>query len=360
MYYLAFFIDYQPFFAKKLKSWLSNRKNYTSVLIDETTNHNSVPIAYFLKCIAENRHYYREEPWYSRYAWNWYIHGKCNRDVNLSEFPALQNTILFKSLETLNNTLTWMADTYEWTILPWSNLIRFRSFVFIAKDKYLRDKFIQCSSNNYTISFLSNNQLDLFIKSYDVSNQFSQTTKGIVFQENINTLSKIWNACDCDRVNPLLLTNVDFKKYFLSDRQQALLKSYDTSDSYSKKWSIYNIKDKEYFELISREIIGDKSNKTAFWIPQTADISKLIKLLTNTESIDTSYSDLIYFKDFLNISEWIYGFSRDFDAPDANNCSLLISQNSNILAAIDLFRTEKNSDFYLSMPNQYYNLLTAF
>ncbi len=40
MYYIAFFIDYHPFFQKKIKSWLLHHKKYTCVVIDENKKYN--------------------------------------------------------------------------------------------------------------------------------------------------------------------------------------------------------------------------------------------------------------------------------------------------------------------------------
>jgi hypothetical protein len=80
----------------------------------------------------------------------------------------------------------------------------------------------------------------------------------------------------------------------------------------------------------------------------------------NTESLETSYSDLIYLKDFLSISEWIYGFSRDFDVPDAYNCSFFACRNSKIIEEVDFLRCDNGSDCYSLNPNHYYNLLAAF
>jgi hypothetical protein len=359
MYYLAFFVDYQPFFKNKLRSWLFNQKKYNSFLLDETANHEPIAISRLLECTTEKLDSYYEEPWYARYGWNWCIHGKCNLNANFSEIPKLLNIKSCKSLDTLNNTLSWFADRYEWSILPWSSLIRFRSFVFISKDKNLRDKFIQCSSNQFNLPFLSNRKYNLLVSCHDAIKHFSQASQSIVFEENIDTIFQIWNACNCDELTPFLITDIILEDYYLF-REELKLYPFKNLSRESKIWNIYQPNDKIAFELISSEIISDQNNKTAFWISPTTDLDRFMDILVNTESLETSYSDLIYLKDFLSISEWIYGFSRDFDVPDAYNCSFFACRNSKIIEEVDFLRCDNGSDCYSLNPNHYYNLLAAF
>lgn len=105
MYYLAFFIDYHPFFKNKLNAWLSNRKSYGCYIKDKTKKYNYVSKQNLLDCPPENSYYYYDEPWYSRYGKVWYI---CDQDEQnyASETPYLliEKKLLgtFTSLTTKN------------------------------------------------------------------------------------------------------------------------------------------------------------------------------------------------------------------------------------------------------------------
>ncbi len=368
MYYLAFFVDYHPFFQEKIKSWLLNHKKYACCVINEENNHKSIPIDYLLECSKENLNYYYDEPWYSRYGKHWYIHSKDEEQSSISDRPNLltikKESSYQISLETIDNILECWANKYKWSILPWNNAIRFRSFVFISKDRKLKERFIGCSSNKIKIPFLKNKQHNLLISEYTVISNFSEVVNAIIFEENINTVGTIWDACNCERCPSWLITNIDFDEdsflYKYLDKYQK--NELEINLKKSSSWRVYQPCDKSSFELVSRELIlkSKRLDGTAFWIPQNTNLERLKHILADTESESTSYSDLSYLKDFLSVCEWLYGFGRDLTSPENYNCSLFISRDSTIIREIDIFRQEENNIFSLNRHNYHYDLLACF
>ena len=365
MYYLAIFIDYHPFFRSKLKHWLSNQKKYTCTLIDAKGNHEIIPISNLLECNVENLYYYHDESWYSRYDWNWCIHGKQERDFHVSNLPcvlALQsNQKCNISLNEFDEALSLLADKYQWAILPWSNYIRLRSFIFISKDRQLRDKFVNCSENKIIVSSLSNKKCNLLVNTSDINIKFTQSLQAIIFQENINTVGDIWDILNLDSFPPLLFTNINIREcYNIPSHlyKHKVVKCADEKNNFD--WNTYQPVSKISFQLISGKLINDKNIKTAFWIPRTTDLDKFRCLLIDTESKNTSYSDLSYLQDFDNICDWLYGFSRDFDSPEEYNYSIFASTHSPIIEEIDAFRQERSSCNFLADRNYYYKLLACF
>ncbi|MBV6624490.1 MAG: hypothetical protein KI793_16380 [Rivularia sp. (in: Bacteria)] len=356
MYHLAFFIDYHPFFQKKIKSWLNNRKKYHCAVIDKNLSHNPITIKELLESLPENRFYYFDEPWYSRYSKTWYIHGSTYNSSNndLPDFLITKNNSdLEISLEKIDDLLSCCADKYKWSIFPWHDAIRFRSFVFISKEKALRDKFIDCSNNFIKIPFLHSQKTNLLISQYSVSSKFSEVTTAIIFKENIKTTGVVWDACNCYHHPPWLITrnnlNDDANVSGYCDKYRLINKI--------KYWNIYQISDKNTFIVISKSIILGLS---AFWISPNSNLQALIYILFKIEDIEISYSDLSYLQDLLKACKWLYGFSRDSTVPDNYNCSLLISRDSKIIRQIDTFRREEDYDININLHNYYYELLMCF
>ena len=209
MYYLAFFINYHPLFQEKLKSWLKNRKTYTCISIDDK-KHNTVPINSLLEAYGQ----YYERLWYIHHQQNWYIHGRDLRKINIYDFPGFLETIVGQfskiSLEKIDIIFDWFANNYDWSILPWANAPRFESFVFVSAEQKLRDRFIECSSNRWKLP-TKEGLCNLLISSYNVSHYFSDIAKAILFEENIDTVGEIWDACNCDIYHPYFITNIDTK-----------------------------------------------------------------------------------------------------------------------------------------------------
>lgn len=356
MYHIAFFIDYHPFFRNKIKSWLINNKKYYCNVIDENLNHNPISIKNLLESQPENIFYYFDEPWYSRYGEKWYIHGN-KHNLSNDDFPDLlitkNNYNSQISLERIDYLLSWFANRYKWSILPWYDAIRFRSFVFISDEQTLRDKFIDCSNNSIKIPFLNSQKTNLLISHYSIFTKFSEVMTAIVFEENIKTTGVVWDACNCSLNFPLLITcnnlNENTNFYKCCDKYKLIKKI--------KGWNVYQVSDKKTFTAISKSIILGLS---AFWISPNANLKRLITILDRIEDIEISYSDLSYLQDLLKACEWFYGFARDATAPDNYNLSLFISRNSKIIQRIDSSRQEKSYDINLNSHNYYYKLLTCF
>ncbi len=373
MYYLAFFIDYHPFFQEKIKSWLKNHKTYTCMSINENKNHHVITI----NDLLQSREQYYGKPWYAHNEQSWYIHGQHLSQKKLSYFPGLLVTEVgqfsLMSLEKIDTILNWFAINYNWSILPWSNAPRFQSFVFISTEQTLRDRFMDCSPNSFNLSLESMSSTtilsNLLISKYEVPNNFSGVVKAILFEESINTIGEIWESCNCDNHPPYLVTNIDFNQSLLFDNN--LLKNTsikllnDLKDKYFEEFYKLQIEQKLLFELISSELISKleilPSSKLAFWISQNTNFEKLGNLLIKTKNKNISYSDLSFFQDSLNVSEWFYGFRRDFCLSSDYNLSLFISRNSQLIQMIDIFRQEKNQEFSgLTEKFCHYDLLACF
>lgn len=369
MYYLAFFVDYHPLFQEKLKSWFYNHKTYACISIDDK-KHHAISINNLLKPCGE----YYGEPYYTHHKQNWYIHGRCLNEINIYNFPGLLVTIGGQfsqiSIEKIDSIFDWFANNYDWSILPWTNTPRFQSFLFISNNIKLRDSFIECSSNKWIIP-LKDSLCDLLINSYNVSDKFSNIVKAILFEENINTVGEIWEVCNCDISPPYFLTNIDSKQDIILNQylgKHKLIEKLDIHQDCSS-WNVYEIQTeaKLFFELISSELISKlgmySSSDRAFWISQNTDFKKLMNLLIHTENKESSYSDLIYLQNFLDATEWLYTFRRDFYISDEHNLSLFISRNSQIVQEIDIFRQEKianTDDLYSLGLHSHYDLLGCF
>ncbi len=250
---------------------------------------------------------------------------------------------------------------------------------------------------------------DLLISSYNVSHNFSDITKAILFEENIDTVGEVWEACNCNIYSPYFLTNIDAKQNSLLNEYLEKHKVIQRLDipEYCRKWNVYELQTEEklFFELISSELISKlgrfSSSDRAYWISQNTDLKKLVNILIHTENEQSNYSDLIYLQSFLDVTEWLYSvsqsgevqlslsplslirrgvggevlrctsidrealytFRRDFCVSYDHNFSLFISRNSKIIQEIDIFRQQKiiNSyDSYLLGLNSHYDLLACF
>ena len=84
--------------------------------------------------------------------------------------------------------------------------------------------------------------------------------------------------------------------------------------------------------------------------------------MIHTENKQSNYSDLIYLQSFLDVSEWLYTFRRDFHMTYEHNLSLFISRDSKIIQEIDIFRQQMMNlyDSYLLGVNSHYDLLGCF
>ena len=322
--------------------------------------YNSVSKQKLLDCPVEDSYYFYDEPEYSRYEQVWYICDRYNEHP-ISEPPYLliEKSNYQINLYKIDSLLAWFSEHYQWSIIPWQNIIRFRSFVFITKDKERMDKFVSCSSNIIDIPFVNKRNSSLLINTYQVNKSFSDNAKAIVFEENINSIVKICDICETGINPPKLITSVDLEQYSILNLNKDL---YTQSTIKAKKesiWKIYYPRNKKSFELISRQLIlkSESLDGVAFWISQNANVKKIQQILAQIKSHEINYSDLSYLRDFLDVCNWLYGFGRDITAPDNHNCSLFISRNSRMIKAIDVSRQENNN---FQKHNYHYNLLASF
>ena len=273
------------------------------------------------------------------------------------------------SLEKIDIIFDWFANNYDWSILPWANAPRFESFVFVSAEQKLRDRFIECSSNRWKLP-TKEGLCNLLISSYNVSHYFSDIAKAILFEENIDTVGEIWEACNCDIYYPYFITNIDSKINPLLNEyleKHKVIQRLDIPKD-CRSWNVYEIKieAKLFFELVSSELISKlgrfSSSDRAFWISQNTDFKKLTNLLIHTENEQSNYSDLIFLQSFLDVTEWLYSFRRDFYVSYEHNLSLFISRNSKIIQEIDIFRQQMMNlyDSYLLGVNSHYDLLGCF
>ncbi len=111
----------------------------------------------------------------------------------------------------IDYVLSWLSENSTWSIISWGgNNIRFNSFVFISKNQSLRNLFINISPNTMDIQeidYISHiPQTNLLISQYDVLEKFTDSTKVITFHQDQNIGNRVWNACNCDKNKPWIIT----------------------------------------------------------------------------------------------------------------------------------------------------------
>ena len=344
MYYLALFLNYTPLLKQKL-NYLLNDNGLTAVVHHEQGK----------RILADGLNF----PLFMHYSYPqpWLIHGSSSLTSSidpLTKLPLLQGT----SFSKIDSLLTWFADYYSWSIIPWGGGSKgFNSFAFISNDASLRDCLIDAYANTMKItSMLNLMEANLAISRYDVNAKFSDLMQVILFKEHFNySGSRIWEACQCDKAIPWIVTDIveqeseEPKPYSWLNANYKIIKYFKliaADGTFSHLLGVYQAKDKESF--LSMLQIRHYQPDTLIVVSQDTNLDKLEKLLGKTEvnRLYSVYSDLSFLPDFLDLGEWFYGLNRDFSD---YAYSLFISHNSSLLQRIERIK-----------QNDYYHLISCF
>lgn len=346
MYYLAEFLNYPPLLEQKIGSFV--KENALDCFLYYHEQDISLISSEYLS-IFNN----------SQFTKPWFIHGSCLSKVPLnviSQLPLVSEI----SLEKIDTFISWFLNHYDWSIIPWGGSgKRFNCFAFISNKHYLRDSFIAASSNMMSIIGVANIQrVNLFIASYDIPEAFSHVARAVILNEDLaETGTLIWNICNCTTENlPLIVTLLfpldeddneppdcwEHANYRLINILEFTTKEKSFS-GLPQRLGVYEPQDLESF--IAMLQIHWSEPDTLIVVPNNTKFDSLSKLLEKTEahSFYSSCSDLSFFQEILDLSEWFYGVDRD---RSDFKYSLFVSQNHQFIRQIDNF-CQKNSNYHL-------------
>ncbi len=346
MYYIVFFINYPPFLYEKLKSFLNNETSNAWI------NHNYNDIIFSCENDFPKENYPPEQ---------WYLHGSYLKDnfrEELIELPLLKGTCNAK----IDCLFKVFSSNFAWSIFPWGSIYSsdlLSSFVFISKDRKIRDDFITAYPNVVDIKHQHGHtitQCNLLISSYEVKNNFSEIAQAILIEDDFTSLGSIlWDACQLDYCSPLFISNVyygedtdDFYKIENSDVESPIYweranykpleilnvnikeKNPDIFPENNRKYGVYQPQNKQSFIDMCTSLL--QGTETIIVVPYDTDLNELSKLLAKIEASDYSkYSDLSYIQDILQTTEWFYGFDRNYVDIGDNMYSLFVARDNKLI-----------------------------
>lgn len=373
-YFITLFVDTPGLVKEKLNGFMSADLSEAWLVSGQSES----PLISLEENLPPNQLYLSDDCWY--------IHGLQRIETSKGDFPGMPmmwNVSIREqiSLEKIDDALGWFATRYLWSVLPWGEPTSFSGFAFVSASGELRDRFVNVSSNYRTKMTLyfkykgcyvesysypepdyssSHNWYDvnLLISNYHVKNNFSEVLQAILFQGDVIDLEKkesaagrIWDACECDRRRPWIIT-FDFfeddegwefpfqweeaKFKFIQRLVVELIEhpDYPLPEEWATKiWGIYQPLDRASFMLMCNYQLSVPD--TLLVVPHGTDLERLKSLLAKTEG--DIYSYLCYIPDFLNLTDWFYGPDRsgsDFGS------SLFVARDSDILRKIDGFNRD--------------------
>ncbi|MBW4510356.1 MAG: hypothetical protein KME64_28140 [Scytonematopsis contorta HA4267-MV1] len=319
MYHIAFFTDYRPLLVEKLNSFLKN--NLSDVWICEGQQESRLQS---LDDLPTSRGYWYSQPWY--------IHGsrlnKCDTQ-NFPSIPVYTNPQYKTSFEKIDAALNWLSTYYSWSIFPWAGPKRFLSFGFLSRERSLHDQFINASFTPLNVGEKFNNAYpyNTLVSSYEVTTNFSQLIKAILFNGYYKTAWRLWDICKCDVTPPWLITDLLFDDDIFSvfsweEAKYEFIQSLTLTIKPERPLGVYQPLDRKSFESMCR--LSTQEPDTFIYVPQDTNLEKLKTLLIKTEN-NHSYSDLVYLQEILGVTKWFYGLDRD--RVDYGN-SIFVAQNN--------------------------------
>jgi hypothetical protein len=322
MYYVAFFINYRSLLIEKLNFFL--KKNLSDAWICNGQQESQLKS---LDDLPTSKGYWYSQPWY--------IHGSRQNKFdtqNLPSIPIYTSSGHKTSFEEINATLNWLSIHYSWSIFPWGGPKRFLSFGFLSRERFLRDQFINMlfTSPNVVEEYNTAYSCNTLVSSYEVTANFSQLIKAILFSGYHKPAWRLWDICKCDMTPPWLITDLLFDEDTFSIfswevAQYEFVQFMTLTIKPDQPLRVYKPLDKKSFESMC--MLSTQEPDTFIFVPQDTDLISLQNVLTKTEDYN-SYSDLVYLQDIISASRWFYGFDRD--RVDYGN-SLFVAQDSNLL-----------------------------
>jgi hypothetical protein len=337
MYYLAEFLNYYPFAKHKIELFTEDNKAF--LWLDNHRIELSSNSLDYLSVFESNV-----------FPHNWFIYSHCNSDMSLENRPQLplgKETSLSES----DAIMYWFSSHFNWAIIPWGGSgSRFNAFIFISCDQSLRDSFINNCNNIVDIrSYAHIPNSNLLIAKYDVQNIFSDLAGCVLIDEDLEEIGTLlWDVCNLNIQNlPWVISypmDDDEPPFHLINLRENEDYRYITTLEFTTR---------ENCELYPEERLGiyEPQNRAALvamlqvhWqdpdillvVPNNINFKALIRLLRKTGhyGVYTNYSDLSFFQEILDISEWFYELNAD---RNDYKYSMFTSKNNELIRKIEKF-----------------------
>jgi hypothetical protein len=349
MYYIAEFLNYYPFFRRKMDLFLVERKAnfcFNDIHMDFTSK------SWEDLSISSNI------PW----PQNWFIYGSCMKPERLALADKYYLPIPYAngiSLSECDEFLQWLAVKYDWAVIPWGGCThRFNSFVFVSSDEHIRDLFVANHSNivdriEGARSEITNT--NLLISQHNIENKFSNHCHCVLMHEELREIgTMLWQVCDLNtNAMPWVISYpID---YFDEDGcldptdEQAfrcIIGSFGFDVEYAGgfvyhyEFGVYEPRDRD--DLVAMLQVHWQEPDALMVVPGNTDLNLLAIILQKTGGygIRDSYSSLSFSQEILDISQWFYELNSD---RNDYKYSMLISRDSQLIRGVDSYCENNNN-----------------
>ena len=259
-------------------------------------------------------------------------------DVSEASQPSVPPEQVHSSEAFLRNIdleLRKTGNRYLWSFFPWSTARRFRSFVFLSKDKNIFETTVAHPSiSRHLISKYTFN-----------GSAFHNLLHSLLIRGDYVSAYPLWDACKSSEGTIWMVTDLvldeDFSihpwwvpyGHILVDRLDIC------TTEFRNPLYVYEISTRESFKAICR--LTTQEPDTLVFVPSNTDINKLSELMRKIES-DSSYSDLTYFQEILDTAEWFFGLGRDWS--DHGN-ALFVSRQNELIQTFNLLAKKQAPDY---------------
>jgi hypothetical protein len=347
MYYIAELLNYYPLLKHKLKLFTNKHKAHFYF------NKNKIELnSNSLDCLSIFEH----QP----FPQDWFICGSSSTGrllENMPKLPLAKETSLAESDVILN----WFSTHCNWAIIPWGGWgSRFNAFVFISCDKSLRDSFVNNCNNIVDIrSYAQMPNSNLLIAKYDVLNIFSDYSRCVLIDEDLEKIGTLlWQVCNFNTQNlpwvigyPMddedetpfnLIENKDFR--YITTLEFTTRESCELYPE--ERLGVYEPQNRA--SLVAMLQVHWQAPDTLLVVPNNISFEALIRILRKTGhyGVCTSYSNLSFFQEILDVSEWFYEPNAD---RNDSKYSMFMSKNNELIHRIDKFCSEKDNYKLISL-----------
>jgi hypothetical protein len=249
----------------------------------------------------------------------WFLHGE--KFLN-NYSKGLEENALYRptSFQKINDLFRALVKSYRWSMVPWGGVHSYKAFAFLTSDKKLKESFLNVSENivyPYALyqrrvpDDIVTKSYNPLISSYNVETNVEHAIKTIVFEDKIGAIPGqcIWDACECSKITPLVVTNIFASKTVLKDNwgdaKYRITYSFRLVDG--TKMGIFMPQDRDSYLKMCR--LSYWSVTACFVFPGTTQPEKIIELV-NTIQAPYKYSDLCYLNSFLDSGDWVYAVDR--------------------------------------------------
>ena len=347
MYYLAFFLNYQPFLEQKLTFLFS-------------ISHSSI----YLNYDDTNK---RVNTWNNLYEivsspnlCNWLLYSSSQKISSVFWHDLYLSRSYFNQIDLI---FYWLSENSIWSIIPWGiRDKRANSFLFLSKDQSLRNLFVNSSPNTMDIEEIAYiPQTNLLISQYDVPNNFSHSTQIFLSHQDKNVGNRLWNACDCNNNSPWVITTAYYEDeednvepVFLWEKAAAncqFIQNFDFTIQNQKmsigrfEVGVYQPNNRQL--LVSLLRIESCEPDTLMVIPKNTNIELLKHLLSKTEGhpLYETFSYLCYVEDILKTVEWFYLVDSTFAGYGDYTYSLFIARDNALIRKFNQLNIDDDYQF---------------